>query len=889
MKLFQFTILSKDKLLHSKNVKNILFFSLIITLLISLSFSDIVTDLNSKGNLLKNSGKYTEALDSYNQALNLDDNSVSSWTGKADVLLNLGRYEEALHAYDKLIALDPKNYWAHINKGDALKGLNRFDEALLLYESAIYLDSKIVNGYVGKGNVLYNLKKYDEAIDAFEQAIDIDPEDPWIYISKGDSLQKIQKYNEAIDSYDQAISLKPDDPWIITPKGDALQLLNKFEDAVKIYDQALKNKPDEPWIWVSKGDALQQLQKYEDAVKAYDQAITINPNEPWIWASKGNTLLQLKKYEDAVKAYDQAITLNPQNSWNWYLKGNALKSIHKNEEALSAYDFALKIKPNFTEAENNRELLLKNISINVSSEKITQLSTIVPDETITHFIKQQKIESEKNWLDSFLEFIFGENPKEQGSSRSDLESVSVISPHSIITYDDYMVISDKNSKSLLFSNFNGTILYVIDLDNAKNNLFEEITDFTVDNNKNIYVLDAISKKVVKTDFFGTIMKSWQLYDSKNYTPANPSCISFASQMNNDGIILLTDLAYPCILKYDTDGNFIDTIQLTVNQKIQNNSEKFYNAILNVDKGNYANIIPNNEANPLITERIFDIKCASKIYPMKFIVNRSEYLGSQENKDIDFTINNENPEKWLPIITDALHDPVTVKTIKETGDMLNGIYHEYQLKDSEYFDLITGFIQQIPLSEETNMRFPIEVLHDKKGSSQDKAIFLYALLHHAGFDVKLLSYPGTSHCAVAVKTKNIGNPDSVTYYKDSDENYLYINPDKPDLAGRISISAKKSDPFLFDLLPTNNNLNEIPESINRIYILETLSKIRKKQEYIEENINKFVSTAQRKPRQDLEKIRTVTQYVESQPWNTEGNLLRLKNSKVEDIVLNYGLK
>lgn len=89
---------------------------------------------------------------------------------------------------------------------------------------------------------------------------------------------------------------------------------------------------------------------------------------------------------------------------------------------------------------------------------------------------------------------------------------------------------------------------------------------------------------------------------------------------------------------------------------------------------------------------------------------------------------------MPIIQSMVHDPVTQETIKQTGTELDRIYHENQLTDSEYFDLITGFIQQIPEVNETNMRYPIEVLHDKKGSSQDEALFLYLLLEQAGFDV-----------------------------------------------------------------------------------------------------------------------------------------------------------
>jgi len=66
-------------------------------------------------------------------------------------------------------------------------------------------------------------------------------------------------------------------------------------------------------------------------------------------------------------------------------------------------------------------------------------------------------------------------------------------------------------------------------------------------------------------------------------------------------------------------------------------------------------------------------------------------------------------------------------------------------------------------------------------------------------------------------------------------------------------------------------------------------VGKKQAFIEANLGKFSSVARKQVNADLDKIKKVKTFVESNTWNTEGIDIRLKNSKVGEIQLNYGVK
>ena len=69
--------------------------------------------------------------------MNIDSNSVETYTNKAIALENLGKIDEALECYDKALKINPKIIDAWIDKANVLKNYERFDEALECYKKAL--------------------------------------------------------------------------------------------------------------------------------------------------------------------------------------------------------------------------------------------------------------------------------------------------------------------------------------------------------------------------------------------------------------------------------------------------------------------------------------------------------------------------------------------------------------------------------------------------------------------------------------------------------------------------------------------------------------------------------------------------------------------------------
>jgi tetratricopeptide (TPR) repeat protein len=96
--------------------------------------------------------------------------TAQDWYNKGLALDNQGRYDEAIQAYDKAIEIDPRDKDIWNNKGIALYDQKRYSEAIQAYDKAIELDPKYAGVWFNKGNGLAKLGLTIESNEAFAKA-----------------------------------------------------------------------------------------------------------------------------------------------------------------------------------------------------------------------------------------------------------------------------------------------------------------------------------------------------------------------------------------------------------------------------------------------------------------------------------------------------------------------------------------------------------------------------------------------------------------------------------------------------------------------------------------------------------------------------------------------
>ncbi|MCH4903838.1 tetratricopeptide repeat protein [Cylindrospermopsis raciborskii CHAB3438] len=170
--------------------------------------SQKVSNLLSQGNGFLDRGRYEEALQLYNRAIEIEKDSVPSWVNRGNALLSLKQYEEALRSYNQAIALRPNKNEAWYNRGNALSALGRYEEAIRSYNESIVIEPNKFEAWINKGIALTKLRRYQEGLASYNQAISINPNFAAAYYNKACNYALQKQTDLAVKSLAKAIKME---------------------------------------------------------------------------------------------------------------------------------------------------------------------------------------------------------------------------------------------------------------------------------------------------------------------------------------------------------------------------------------------------------------------------------------------------------------------------------------------------------------------------------------------------------------------------------------------------------------------------------------------------------------------------------------------------------
>ena len=126
---------------------------------------------------------------------------------RANDLKRSGRFSEAIGTYEQAIAIRPDFVEALNNLGNTLKQVGRIGEAIDAYQRAIALRPLDVEAFFNLGNTYSAMERLGEAIAAYRQALAVRPEDADVWVNLGNALRESAQTDEAITCYRQAIQI----------------------------------------------------------------------------------------------------------------------------------------------------------------------------------------------------------------------------------------------------------------------------------------------------------------------------------------------------------------------------------------------------------------------------------------------------------------------------------------------------------------------------------------------------------------------------------------------------------------------------------------------------------------------------------------------------------
>ena len=296
---------------------------------------------------------YAQAIDLYQQALQLCPNNASIWFNIATAEYARQNYPKAKEYFAKALKLD------RTNQIDNLYFIATIDDndghgTDALYEYKKYLSEAAKGNYASNASARAKalgqditatikiksdteLAQIQDAAKAYQQAVE---------------LQQQQHFDQALPLYQQAISLQPKEASYAYGLGTLYQQKNDIDQAINWYQQANnldpKNKDFSNALKAAnelKSDSLvdQAVQKQtsgdtSSAIALYKQAAVLTPQNARLWSDLGTAYQQSDQFKDAQAAYQKGYDLDNKNEvGNLYLIGAIEENYNLGAYALAHY------------------------------------------------------------------------------------------------------------------------------------------------------------------------------------------------------------------------------------------------------------------------------------------------------------------------------------------------------------------------------------------------------------------------------------------------------------------------------------------------------------------------------------------------------------------------
>jgi tetratricopeptide (TPR) repeat protein len=282
--------------------------------------------------------------------------SSESYITEADTLANQGKFSQAIDVYNEAIRLDPQSAILYIDIARAQVFAGQYDEALVNASNALLLNPDNSMAYAVRAWALTRKGSLDEANTVIQESLRIDPNNgvahAYYAILLGNMFEQntgpyLDPITNAIDESNTAIALAPDRLESHWARGYILYITGNSELAIQQYLAAIDINPNISQLHLELGLAYRSLDLTDQALEEYNLANTLNPSDPLPDLYSSRALASVGKFAQAAQYAQTAVQDAPTDP---YMRGNWAYMLYKDFEwPAAAQQFALAISGGLTE------------------------------------------------------------------------------------------------------------------------------------------------------------------------------------------------------------------------------------------------------------------------------------------------------------------------------------------------------------------------------------------------------------------------------------------------------------------------------------------------------------------------------------------------------------
>jgi len=121
-----------------------------------------------------------------------DENTIEELHKESAILVSQERYNEALDVFDQILEIDSDNVKALNHKGALLVKMENFQQSLEYFDKAIIIEPNNIKILKNKAIALSHLEQHVDAIAIYEKILELEPANEWAEIQRNDLLLPVE-------------------------------------------------------------------------------------------------------------------------------------------------------------------------------------------------------------------------------------------------------------------------------------------------------------------------------------------------------------------------------------------------------------------------------------------------------------------------------------------------------------------------------------------------------------------------------------------------------------------------------------------------------------------------------------------------------------------------
>ncbi len=224
-------------------------------------------------------GDWTEAANSFSQALEVDSMSYINWNELGYAFMRMDSVERAGRCFNKSFELNPQYIEPLLNFGQMLSHTTMYDLALKRFEKAHQVAPNDFRPIINIGDVYLRQAIYDSAESYYRQAKALAPEEKEVYFKLGELFARTKKFFSADQEFQRGAYYGQPSAIALLNWGNLSLERGEDEVALEKYKQALRLNPRMKQAWYSVGMTFYKMKAPADSVRRYLRvALEMDPN-----------------------------------------------------------------------------------------------------------------------------------------------------------------------------------------------------------------------------------------------------------------------------------------------------------------------------------------------------------------------------------------------------------------------------------------------------------------------------------------------------------------------------------------------------------------------------------------------------------------------------------